>query len=103
MLANPTTKRVTFDFSSGQLVLKVSTRDVGQANESMDIDYADEELEVSFNAAYIEEALKAIQSERVMMLMKKEDTACIVKPEEIAENEESFSILMPLRIMEGDE
>ena len=103
MLANPTTKRVTFDFSKGQLVLKVSTRDVGQANESLDIEYANEDIEVSFNAAYIEEALKAINSERVLMLMKKEDTACIVKPEEIHDDEENFSILMPLRIMEGEE
>lgn len=103
VIANPTTRRVTFEFMQGQLSLKVTTRDVGQAHETMDIEYDDEPIEISFNASYMEEALKAIEGDKVVMLMSKADSACIMKPHEIAEDEEYFSIIMPLRIMEGEE
>ncbi len=103
VIANPTTKRVTFELGPGQLNLRVTTRDVGHANETLDIDYDDDPMEVSFNASYVEEALKAVSSGKVSFLMNKPDTACIVKPHEAEEDEEYFSIIMPLRIMEGEE
>jgi DNA polymerase-3 subunit beta len=103
VIANPTTKRVMYEFTKGLLTLRVSTRDVGQAEEQIDIDYDKEDLEISFNAGYVEEAFKVIGGEKVKIRMKKTDTACIVTPEEIAEDEDYFSLVMPLRIMEGEE
>ncbi len=103
VLSNPTTKRVTFEYKQGQLNVKVRTRDVGKANEALDIEYDGEELEVSLNAGYFEEALKVLKSDRFIMLMKETDTACIIKPETMEEDEDYFNIIMPLRIMEGEE
>jgi DNA polymerase-3 subunit beta len=103
VIANPTTKRVMYEFASGTLTLRVSTRDVGQAEEQIDIDYDNEELEISFNAGYVEEAFRVLQAEKAAVLMKKMDSACIIQPDVMAEDEEYFSLVMPLRIMEGEE
>lgn len=102
VISNPMTRRVNYEFLSGRLNMNVSTRDVGEAHDEIDIEYEDEEIEISFNAGYVEEALKSIECERMILMMKESDKACIVKPEEIEDDEEYFSIIMPLMTVEGE-
>lgn len=103
VIANPTTKRVMYEFTRDLLTLRVSTRDVGQAEEQIDIAYDKGDLDISFNAGYLEEALKVITGEKAVIMMKKSDSACLFRPEEMEEDEEYFSLVMPLRVVEGEE
>jgi DNA polymerase-3 subunit beta len=94
---------VTFQAKPGELLLSVSTADVGEAQETVSVEYDGPEIEVSFNSNYVLDSLKTFESDQVVLKLKDGETAGILEPGKIADDEELLCLVMPLRVAQLEE
>jgi DNA polymerase III subunit beta len=97
ILADSITHQVRFCLRKEQIVLKVATTDVGEANETLPTDYTGADLDIGFNAAYLTEALRNMDGESVVMAFDKPTTATVVSPME-GGIDDTVALVMPLRL-----
>lgn len=99
VFVNVNTKLVKFDITKNKLTILAYQNQQGEGKEELDISYNDDEpLTIGFNINYLMEILKRVESEKVKFKMKGEMFAVLIENEESKIGEESFFIIMPLRL-----
>lgn len=99
VFVNVNTKLVKFEISKNRLVILAYQNQQGEGKEELEVKYNDEEpINIGFNINYLMEILKRVESENVKFKMKGEMFAVLIENEESKIGEESFYIIMPLRL-----
>lgn len=98
ILSSSYTHQVRLALDAESVELTASSQEVGgEAREVIPADYSAERLEVAYNAQYLMEVLRKVGSEEVVVDLRDSVTAAVVRPAELAEGEENYYLVMPMR------
>lgn len=98
ILSSSYTHQVRMMLDAESVELTASSQEVGgEAREVIPADYTAEKLEVAYNAQYLQEILRKLGSEEVIVDLRDSVTAAVVRPGDLAEGEEIYYLLMPMR------
>jgi DNA polymerase-3 subunit beta len=100
IVASDQTHRVRLQFSSGKLVMSVSTPDLGEAQDEIAINYDGDPLEIGFNANYLLEILKFTPTDEVKMTFKAPERAATLEPVGWDDPASYLCLVMPLRLVD---
>ena len=78
----------------GELVLKASTPDVGEADVKLAIDYKGEPIELCYNASYLMDILKNISSLNIRIEIKDENKPILIYD---LDDDNFIALIMPMR------
>lgn len=104
VLSNQKTHLIKCTFSSNQLEIVVSNRDIGgEARDVIAVDYSNDEHSIGFNSHYLLEILDIIKTDKIKIEMNTQISACLIFPyfenSSDATSEDTF-LIMPLRIID---
>lgn len=94
VMANEITNLVQLSFSNGNLSIKSSNLDFGDAEDNIGIEYAGEDINIYFNVKYLIESLKAMDSNRVQLAMTQPLNPVVIKP---VEDDSYLYLIMPIK------
>lgn len=98
ILASSYTHQIRLKLGKNQLELTATSPEIGgEAREVLPAVYHQEEMEVGYNANYLMEILRKMNAPEVVFELKNSLTAAVLRPGELAEGEEYYCLLMPLR------
>ncbi len=101
ILSNSLTHQVKFAIKENLLELSATNFDFGgEAKESMKVSYSADPMDIGYNAMYILDVLKQIDSEEARFELDTPTSAAVIKPTKTVENESSFFLVMPLRLLD---
>ncbi|MCD6379894.1 DNA polymerase III subunit beta [bacterium] len=98
ILSDALTHLVIFSIKKNKLLLNVTTKELGGAEEEIDVEYSDEPMEIGYNARYVQDILKTIESDDIIFHLDRSDNAGVIVPVEQANEFDHLCIIMPLRI-----
>jgi DNA polymerase-3 subunit beta len=101
ILSNSLTHQVKFSLKMDELELSATNFDLGgEARENLKVQYKNEEMEIGYNSNYIIDILRHVEGDEVGFELNTPTTAAIIKSSTADEKEESFFLVMPLRLLD---
>ncbi len=97
-MTNDKFNSVRFIMSSGSMMLRVVTPEVGEYQEEIPIEYDGEKIEIAFNPDFLLDILRHVNSEMVCLVFKDAMSPGIVKPYTDAPVENYVNVVMPIRL-----
>lgn len=97
LLADSTTRAVSFELDDGILLLRTSSQEKGDAIDSFEIDYNGKAPKVGMNAQYLAEFLSEVESAKISIQMKDEAHPVMFTPVTQAGIKHLY-VVMPMRI-----
>ena len=97
IMADEESHAVRLSVKKGQMDIKSSGTDIGEAKESLPADYQGPDLEIGFNAKYVLDFLGGLEGEKVALNLRDGETQGLFKPQP----EESYQhqyVLMPMKL-----
>lgn len=88
---------VRWHISPGNIVLRASSPEIGEAEEKLQGEYSGDEMEIGFNIQYLLDILRHIEDERVVFHLYSPLSAALIH----GEGEENYSLeflLMPVKL-----
>jgi DNA polymerase III subunit beta len=101
ILSNSLTHQVKFALKENSLELSATNFDFGgEAKESLKVAYGADTMDIGYNAMYILDVLKQIDGDEARFELDTPTSAAVIKPTKTVENESSFFLVMPLRLLD---
>ncbi|HOJ32093.1 MAG TPA: DNA polymerase III subunit beta [Candidatus Hydrogenedentes bacterium] len=105
-MTNEKFNSVRLYIAGNQIVLRVSTPDVGEYEEEIPAEYEGEEIEIAFNPDFILDVLRALETKELAFILKDATSPGVIKPvlEDDAGNkvgrisDDQIHVIMPIRI-----
>ena len=99
IFSNRTTKQTVISFSEeGVVVSAQDPESAASGKEKLNCTYKGEALAVSYNAKYLIETLQHVETATTKIYLSTPLTAAILKPSKQKEEEDTTTLLMPLRL-----
>lgn len=93
LFADETTKSCRLTFANNQLLLRSASGDMGEGADSVPVKYSGEQIEAMFNPYFINDILKPMEEDEVVIEIDDGRSPAVFRT-----SEESFCVLMPLRV-----
>ncbi|UCC78739.1 MAG: DNA polymerase III subunit beta [Candidatus Zixiibacteriota bacterium] len=101
ILSNSLTHQVKFSLKTDELELTATNFDLGgEARENLKVQYKNEEMEIGYNSNYVIDVLRHVEGDEVKFELNTPTTAAIIRSTGAEEKEESFFLVMPLRLLD---
>ena len=98
ILASSYTHQVRLALSPDSVELSATSQEIGgEAREMVPASYGQEKIEIGYNAVYLMEILRKMDGDEVTIDLLNSVTASLLRPTVLAEGEDYFCLLMPLR------
>lgn len=97
-MTNEKFNSVRFILSTGSVILKVVTPEVGEYEEEIAIEYDGEKVEIAFNPDFLLDILRHIDTEMVCLILKDTTSPGVVKPYTNAPLDSYVNVIMPIRL-----
>ncbi len=91
-----------WDLSEEQVLVKASSPDKGEADETIFADYEGERMKIALNASFLLDIIKKIKSFELEIHFYDPLRAILIRPTEIEEGRQLLYIMMPIRLAEDE-
>ncbi len=98
-MTNEKFNSVRIGLSDNQVMLRVSTPEVGEYEEELGVEYAGSEMEIAFNPDFVGDILRRMDTDRTCLILKDGSSPGLIKPfGEDGPLDSYVNVVMPIRI-----
>lgn len=105
-MTNEKFNSVRLVIGGNQIILRVSTPDVGEFEEEIPAEYEGEEIEIAFNPDFILDVLRTLDTKEIALILKDATSPGVIKPvledtrgtKGVRISDDHINVIMPIRI-----
>jgi DNA polymerase-3 subunit beta len=98
IIANPATHQIMFTVEHNRVILHAENTDAGEAKEEIEAVYNSDPLQIAFNGNLIMDILRNMSTEDVLFHLHDSNTAVIITEEELSDDTDYLTLVMPVRL-----